>query len=384
MSNSDYDIAELATWKKEIEASFWDSNAIFIAIYNLKGEIIFGNSLFKKQFNSEISKLIFNPDFESLSRMPYENQPLYKGLMTIGSLKSFNNFSLNVNVFRKNNQFLIIGEIDNNQILDENKHFSYLNIEMNNLQRELIKKTKELEIANQKLLELDKLKSIFLAGMSHELRTPLNSIIGYTGMLLMGLSGPLNEEQNKQLLKVKKNGHHLLNLINDILDISKIEADKVDLNYELVNLKSMLQQVMEIVGPMLNEKKLVLNLDISPALEIETDKQRLKQVMLNLVSNAIKFTNSGNITIKAAYKNNGWIKMSVIDTGIGIDESNINKLFHAFQQIDSQNKNSYGGTGLGLYLSKKLVTLLGGEIYVKSKLNMGSEFLIELPVNYKN
>lgn len=384
MSNSDYDIAELATWKKEIEASFWDSNAIFIAVYNLKGEIIFGNSLFKKQFNSEISKLIFNPDFESLSRMPYENQPLYKGLMTIGSLKSFNNFSLNVNVFRKNNQFLIIGEIDNNQILDENKHFSYLNIEMNNLQRELIKKTKELEIANQKLLELDKLKSIFLAGMSHELRTPLNSIIGYTGMLLMGLSGPLNEEQNKQLLKVKKNGHHLLNLINDILDISKIEADKVDLNYELVNLKSMLQQVMEIVGPMLNEKKLVLNLDISPALEIETDKQRLKQVMLNLVSNAIKFTNSGNITIKAAYKNNGWIKMSVIDTGIGIDESNINKLFHAFQQIDSQNKNPLEGTGLGLYLSKKLVTLLGGEIYVKSKLNMGSEFLIELPVNYKN
>lgn len=384
MSNSDYDIAELATWKKEIEASFWDSNAIFIAIYNLKGEIIFGNSLFKKQFNSEISKLIFNPDFESLSRMPYENQPLYKGLMTIGSLKSFNNFSLNVNVFRKNNQFLIIGEIDNNQILDENKHFSYLNIEMNNLQRELIKKTKELEIANQKLLELDKLKSIFLAGMSHELRTPLNSIIGYTGMLLMGLSGPLNEEQNKQLLKVKKNGHHLLNLINDILDISKIEAGKVDLNYELVNLKSMLQQVMEIVGPMLNEKKLVLNLDISPALEIETDKQRLKQVMLNLVSNAIKFTNSGNITIKAAYKNNGWIKMSVIDTGIGIDESNINKLFHAFQQIDSQNKNPLEGTGLGLYLSKKLVTLLGGEIYVKSKLNMGSEFLIELPVNYKN
>lgn len=238
----------------------------------------------------------------------------------------------------------------------------------------------ELRQLNRKLEEADQYKSIFLASMSHELRTPLNSIIGYTGILLMGMTGKLNEEQNRQLDKVKNNARHLLSLINDILDISKIEADKVELQYEELNIKSLIREVSEIINPKLLEKGLILSSEIPDDMIIVTDVRRIKQVVLNLVSNAVNYTESGNIHIKAEQTGENKFNLSVRDTGIGISKAEISKLFQPFQQIDSSLTKNNKGTGLGLYLCKKLITLLGGNIFVKSEFGEGSEFSIEMPI----
>lgn len=246
--------------------------------------------------------------------------------------------------------------------------------------KEIEEKLEELKQLNIKLQDADRYKSIFLASMSHELRTPLNSIIGYTGILLMGMTGNLNDEQNKQLNKVKNNARHLLSLINDILDISKIEADKVELHCEEFSLKALINEVVETIQPKVAEKHLEMNVEISEDISITTDMRRIKQVILNLVSNAVNYSDSGMIRIKAEKLGANKLKLSVKDTGIGIAENELPRLFQPFQQIDSSLTKKNKGTGLGLYLCRKLMILLQGNIYVKSELGKGSEFFIEIPL----
>ncbi|HAF30395.1 MAG TPA: hypothetical protein DCG75_15240 [Bacteroidales bacterium] len=245
---------------------------------------------------------------------------------------------------------------------------------------EIEEKLIELNRLNLKLKNADQYKSIFLASMSHELRTPLNSIIGYTGILLMGMTGNLNNEQNKQLLKVKNNANHLLSLINDILDISKIEAGKVELNNEEFKLIDVVNEVIESIQPLASEKNITITNEVNKYILITTDKRRLKQVILNLVSNAVKYNNDGNVDIFSEYLSENYFRFSVKDAGIGISEFELAKLFQPFQQIDSSLTRKNSGTGLGLYLCRKLMSLLGGYIAVKSELGKGSEFYFEMPL----
>ncbi|MBN2523305.1 MAG: DUF4154 domain-containing protein, partial [Bacteroidales bacterium] len=249
----------------------------------------------------------------------------------------------------------------------------FISYRSNKIKKDILAKQKseienrliELKELNVKLEEADQYKSIFLASMSHELRTPLNSIIGYTGILLMGMTGTLNEEQNKQLNKVKNNARHLLSLINDILDISKIEADRVELHYEEFNLKNLVNEIVETIHPKVVEKQLEMIAEIPDDLIVTTDIRRIKQVVLNLVSNAVNYTDAGKIQIHADRLPGDKIRLAVKDTGIGIPENEIPKLFQPFQQIDSSLTKKNKGTGLGLYLCKKLMTLLKGDIFVK-------------------
>lgn len=242
-------------------------------------------------------------------------------------------------------------------------------------------KLKQLEELNEKLKLADQYKSIFLASMSHELRTPLNSIIGYTGILLMGMTGKLNEEQVKQLTKVKNNAKHLLSLINDILDISKIESGKIELAIEEFKVNDLINEIVEIIFPKASEKNLKINVDLPEDIFIKTDKRRLKQVILNLASNAVNYTDEGSIDIKLQRVGTDTVRISVKDTGIGIPEEDMKRLFQPFQQIDSSLTKKNKGTGLGLYLCRKLITLLNGKIYLISEVGVGSEFFVELPIN---
>lgn len=245
---------------------------------------------------------------------------------------------------------------------------------------EIEQKLHELNQLNEKLKNADQYKSIFLASMSHELRTPLNSIIGYTGILLMGMTGKLNDEQNRQLTKVKNNARHLLSLINDILDISKIEADRVELQIEEVNVRNLINEVIEIVHPKAIEKQLRVFAIAPPDMMIITDLRRLKQIILNLTINAINYTNEGEIQVHAEKLPEDKLRITVKDTGVGIAEAELPRLFQPFQQVDASLTKKNKGTGLGLYLSRKIVNLLKGEIFVKSQFGKGSEFFVELPV----
>ncbi|MCX6012703.1 MAG: PAS domain S-box protein [Chloroflexi bacterium] len=246
--------------------------------------------------------------------------------------------------------------------------------EIENKNDQLLQKTKELENANIHLQDVDRLKSIFLASMSHELRTPLNSIIGFTGILLQGLVGELNEEQKRQLNIVQGSSTHLLSLINDVLDLSKLEAGKIELTLEEFSFDSLIKEVLDIFIPMINMKRLNLANSYPKGIKLHSDQRRIKQVLINLLSNAVKFTDKGSITVKAELKD-GYLEIGVKDTGIGISKENINRLFQPFQQVDIALTKKHEGTGLGLYLSKKLANFMGGDITVKSEFGKGSEFV---------
>ncbi len=253
----------------------------------------------------------------------------------------------------------------------------------NLLFRNLKQNEEQLEQANIHLQEVDRLKSVFLASMSHELRTPLNSIIGFTGIILQGMSGEVTEEQRKQLTMVKNSASHLLSLINDILDISKVEAEKAELSLEEFSLDGMMREVVEPLSSVASEKGLELVTDVPEGVTLFSDKRRVKQVLMNLVSNAVKFTDQGSVKITARVPEDDNLEIRVIDTGIGIKEEDMEKLFQPFQQIDVSLTKKHEGTGLGLYLSKKLAGLLGSNISAKSEYGRGSEFTFTIPLKYE-
>jgi signal transduction histidine kinase len=250
------------------------------------------------------------------------------------------------------------------------------------MEQRVADRTRDLTEANLKLKELDRLKSMFIASMSHELRTPLNSIIGFTGIILMGMAGELTEEQRKQLTMVKTNANQLLALINDVIDVSKIEAGSVELLIEEFDLTNLVQGVKDSFSLALQDKGLEMTLTMPDTLLIRSDERRTKQIIINLVSNAVKFTDKGVIGLKVV--NNGrMVEVSVEDTGIGIKEEDISRLFLAFSRIHVDGVPIREGTGLGLYLSKKIATLLGGELTAKSEFGRGSTFTFTVPLNYE-
>jgi PAS domain S-box-containing protein len=242
------------------------------------------------------------------------------------------------------------------------------------------KKAEELLIKEKEAAEsADRLKSAFLATMSHELRTPLNSIIGFSGILLQEKPGPLTEEQNKQLKMIQSSGVHLLSLINDILDLSKIEAGQVVPKMENFNLQEILDEIIKLEEPLAKDKRDSIDLISKESIMIFSDRQRIRQIVINLLDNAIKFTSHGSITIKCA-REGKFAKVEIVDTGIGIKEEDIGKLFKPFIQIESHLARKHQGSGLGLSICKKLIELLGGSIEVKSELEKGSIFTVMLPI----
>lgn len=244
-------------------------------------------------------------------------------------------------------------------------------------------KSTELQKANLRLQELDRLKSMFIASMSHELRTPLNSIIGFTSILLDEWLGPLNEEQKENLAIVLRSGKHLLSLINDVIDVSKIEAGIIEPEVSEFDLREVLNEAVNSVAKAAEEKKLAIQ-SLPIQQEMQTDRRRLLQCILNLLSNAVKFTEKGYIRVKANVLSSTVI-ISVEDTGIGIKEEDLSHLFQPFARLDSPLKSKVLGTGLGLYLTKKIVQeILQGEIEVKSRYGEGSIFRIRVPIKIQN
>jgi PAS domain S-box-containing protein len=249
------------------------------------------------------------------------------------------------------------------------------------LERKVAERTYELSEANLHLQELDRLKSLFIASMSHELRTPLNSIIGFTGIMAKGLAGDINAEQKKQLGMVQDSARHLLALINDVIDISKIEADKIEAGVSTFNLADVILEVRNTYGTAAQERGLVLAMDVPALITVTSDERRIRQIIMNLVSNAIKFTDEGRIDVTVEQRGTS-VKIRVRDTGIGIGNEDLEQLFRAFGRIAMPGRLTEG-TGLGLYLSRKLALFLGGDITVTSEPGRGSVFIFTFPVMYR-
>jgi signal transduction histidine kinase len=238
----------------------------------------------------------------------------------------------------------------------------------------------EIQDKSRQLEEASKHKSQFLANMSHELRTPLNAILGYTELMADGAYGEPSEKMSAVLKRLESNGRHLLGLINDVLDLSKIEAGQLVLDLNDYSLQGVAQTVYSAIEPLAADKKLGFKVEVAPDLPPgRGDERRLTQVLLNLVGNAIKFTDSGEICINVGVAD-GAFKVAVRDTGPGISASDQAKLFQEFQQADNSITRKKGGTGLGLAISKRIVEMHGGRIWIDSTLGQGSTFSFTVPV----
>jgi signal transduction histidine kinase len=238
----------------------------------------------------------------------------------------------------------------------------------------------EIQDKSRQLAEASQHKSQFLANMSHELRTPLNAILGYTELILDSVYGDMPEKARAVLDRVQRNGRHLLGLINEVLDLSKIEAGQFVLGLADYSLKTVVETVYTAVEQLAKEKKLGFTIEVAPNLPAgHGDERRLTQVLLNLAGNAIKFTDEGEVAIKATAAN-GSFEVAVRDTGPGISAADQAKLFREFQQADDSITRKKGGTGLGLAISKRIIEMHGGRIWIDSAVGKGSTFSFTLPV----
>ncbi|MBI3004174.1 MAG: response regulator [Ignavibacteriales bacterium] len=296
------------------------------------------------------------------------------GVLVLGSTSSFVEAEMDI----VNNSVPQLGVAITNALNDEATR---------KLSMEIAKRNEELNSKNAELENAYRVKSDFLSSMSHELRTPLNSIIGFSSILLAPNSPePLTKDQKMAIEKVLKNGRHLLQLINDILDLSKMEAGRMSLSIESDDIPSVISNCVLTVEPLMKSKNLNLVQDIVPDLpRLSTDIVKIRQIIVNLLSNATKFTEKGDITVKA-WQSGDMVSISVKDSGIGIEKKNFDLIFQEFQQIDSSNTRKYKGTGLGLPIARRLARMLGGDLTVDSEYGKGSTFILTIPpvVSEKN
>ena len=271
-------------------------------------------------------------------------------------------------------------QVENERLYEALKRF---NTELEGRIREatadLAEQNARLQWQSQEVERANRLKSEFLASMSHELRTPINALIGYSALLLDGVLGEVNPKQRDALARGRAAAEHLLALINDILDLAKIEAGKMPLHPEDVPLREITLEVTQQIEPMVRKKQLDFVIDIAPDCPvIYSDSTKIKQVLLNLLSNAVKFTNKGGVTVSARCAPGG-VRIDVVDTGIGIRQSDLQAIWEDFRQVDQSRTREFGGTGLGLSITRKLLERLGGSVTVQSNYGEGSTFSVFLP-----
>jgi PAS domain S-box-containing protein len=251
--------------------------------------------------------------------------------------------------------------------------------------RDTTERKRLLEEQNRRMQESNRLKSEFLANMSHELRTPLNAIIGFSELMYNGKVGAVSDEHKEYLGDILTSARHLLQLINDVLDLTKVEAGKMEFRQEVLDLAKVVTEVKDILRGLSSQKRIQVEAQVDPALpQVVLDGSKFKQVLYNYLSNAIKFTpEGGRVTVRLAPFDRTMFTLEVEDTGIGIKPEDIHKLFIEFQQLDAGTAKKYGGTGLGLSLTKRIVEAQGGQVGVKSEWGKGSVFTATLPLVMK-
>lgn len=291
---------------------------------------------------------------------------------------------LNVNsnpVFREGEAEPYAAVVSFSDVTDKKRAEDDLQSLNESLEQRVEERTAELQSTNEELVEANEAKTQFLRSMSHELRTPLNSVIGFSGLMLQGTTGPLNDEQERQLGMIHNSGEHLLALINDILDLSRIEAGRLELQFARIDVSEVVRRAVETLTPEADAKGLDLRLDTcTPPCWLLTDETRLSQIVINLVGNAVKYTSSGVVTVRSECGSPTTMAISVNDTGPGIAEADRQRIFGEFTRIpDADSAPDQEGTGLGLAISRGLAAALGGNLELQTELGRGSTFTLTLP-----
>lgn len=251
------------------------------------------------------------------------------------------------------------------------------------LEERVSRRTAELARAKERAEAADRIKSAFLATMSHELRTPLNAIIGFTGIMLQGLPGSLSDEQRKQLAIVQNSGRHLLNLINDVLDISKIEAGELSLDSTVFDIGQSIEKAVKMVSPLAGQKGIAIETAISGEVgAARNDQRRVEQVLINILNNAVKFTEEGRVRVSGSREGDQYV-LTVSDTGVGIAPDELEAIFKPFHQSETGRMRRHEGTGLGLSICRKILDMMGGAIGVASAPGQGSTFTVRFPIEIK-
>jgi signal transduction histidine kinase len=272
-------------------------------------------------------------------------------------------------------------QVENERLYDELKRFnSLLEGRIQAATADLAEQNKQLQWQSRELEKANRLKSEFLASMSHELRTPINALIGYTALMLDRIYGDITPKQEEGLHRIQASAQHLLALINDILDLARIEAGKMPLHLEDVSLSQIIAEITQQIEPLIRKKPLAFAIEAESAeLVMRTDRTKVKQIVLNLLSNAVKFTHTGTVTLRVVPVADE-VRMDIIDTGIGIRQVDLQAIWEDFRQVDQSRTREFGGTGLGLSITRKLIDALGGRIFVESEYGVGSTFSVFLPM----
>ncbi|MDD5615335.1 MAG: ATP-binding protein [Candidatus Methanoperedens sp.] len=373
-------INEMLRASEERFRTMFNSAAVSIALADLNGRIIDSNPAFEKLLGyslQELRKMSFH-DYTYPEDIQ-TNVELFREAI----LGKINSYKMIKRYVRKDGT-VIWASLVASVVKDADGKPSFLIATMEDITE--IKRAEDIRFEKERLEFANRAKSEFLATMSHELRTPLNSIIGFSELLIEGMYGELNEKQAHYINNVITSSKFLLDLINDILDLSKVEAGKIELVKENMSVPGTISETLILIKEKASTHNVVLNQVFDPQLDvIEADKQRFKQILFNLLSNAVKFSKKegGTVTITAK-KDGDMAKFSVSDTGIGIKEEDIGKLFKEFAQANPEISHEYGGTGLGLAITRRLVELHGGEITVESRYGEGSTFTFTLPLFSKN
>ncbi|MFA7229950.1 MAG: response regulator [Victivallaceae bacterium] len=321
--------------------------------------------------------------------------PLYVGNKTIAiiSLASFSQYSAKEILFIYNILGALTARVEgiltyrkirkfSEKMAEQNRELEAQQKELSAQSAELIEQNTELEMQKNQLNEVSELKTNFLSNMSHELRTPLNSVIALSGVLNRRLINQIPQEEYSYLEVIERNGKHLLQLINDILDISRIEAGREEMEITKFNANNLIADVVSMIDPQAEQKNIeLLHLDSNAELLITSDADKCRHILQNLIGNAVKFTEKGKVEVAASQSDNH-ITIKVTDTGIGISEENLARVFDKFRQADGSTSRKFGGTGLGLAIAQELSMLLGGTISVNSVPDQGSEFTLSLPLRY--
>ncbi len=277
---------------------------------------------------------------------------------------------------------------DRREAIEKARLYEQLKQASDELERKIQAATADIaqqnELLRRQAIELEQasaLKSQFLANMSHEFRTPLNAMLGYTSMLLQGVAGPLEPAAKRQLGRIESNGRHLLTIINEILDISRIEAGRMPLQVTTFKIPELVSEVRSELEPIILRSKLTVHLQLEKGLpSLRTDRQKVKQILLNLLSNALKFTHHGSVAIAARVARDRTVMLSVSDSGIGIASADHDRIFEDFRQLDNSPTRAYGGTGLGLSICRRLAQMLDGKVTLQSEVGRGSTFTLHLPI----